>query len=159
MPIYEFYCKECHTIYKFFSRVINTEKVPACPGCQHGELERRVSTFAMISGEKETSDDLPIDEAQLEKAMMMLAKEADGLDEDDPRQAAALMRKLSDATGLNMGPRMEEAIQRLEQGEDPEKIEEEMGDLLEDEDLFTLAKKIRSESPKTPRVDETIYDL
>ncbi|MFQ5675275.1 MAG: zinc ribbon domain-containing protein [bacterium] len=159
MPIYEFYCKECHTIYKFFSRVINTEKVPTCPECQHGELERRVSTFAMISGEKETSDDLPIDEAQLEKAMMMLAKEADGLDEDDPRQAAALMRKLSDATGLNMGPRMEEAIQRLEQGEDPEKIEEEMGDLLEDEDLFTLAKKIRSESSKTPRVEETIYDL
>lgn len=115
----------------------------------------------MLSGKRDgDEDDLPIDEAQMQKAMAMLASEADKMDEDDPRQAAALMRKLSDATGLNMGPGMEEALQRLEQGEDPDKIEQEMGDLLSDEELFILAKKVKDTTRKArPSVDETIYDL
>ncbi len=45
----------------------------------------------------------PIDNAKVEKAMSMLAKEAGNINEDDPRKAANLMRKLSDATGLKMG--------------------------------------------------------
>ncbi len=34
MPIYEFYCEQCHTIYNFFSRKINLEKIPDCPKCR-----------------------------------------------------------------------------------------------------------------------------
>ena len=45
----------------------------------------------------------------MEKAMQMLSKEADHMDEDDPKHAANLMRKLSDMTGLHLGPGMEEA--------------------------------------------------
>lgn len=163
MPVYEFFCNNCNTIYKFFSRTVNTEKVPGCPRCKNKKLERRASTFAMVSGkeESETEKDFPnIDESKMEQAMAMLAKDADKFDEEDPRQAAALMRKLSEATGLNMGPGMEEALSRLERGEDPEKIEEEMGDLLEDEDLFTLAKKVKASSKKLkPHIDDTLYDL
>ena len=81
--------------------------------------------------------------------------------EDDPRQAAMLMRKLSDVTGLKMGTGMEEALSRMERGEDPEKIEAEMGDLLEGEEPFLLessTKGSRSKKPK-PKVDETLYEL
>jgi hypothetical protein len=72
-----------------------------------------------------------------------------------------LMRKLSDATGLAMGPAMEEALSRMERGEDPEKIEAEMGDLLEEEEPFLLESKTkgsRSKKPK-PKVDETLHEL
>ena len=31
MPIYEFYCAKCNTIYNFFSRTANTDKIPTCP--------------------------------------------------------------------------------------------------------------------------------
>lgn len=114
----------------------------------------------MISGSEEKgADDLTIDESKMVQAMAMLANEADKINEEDPRQAAALMRKLSDVTGLKMGQGMEEALIRLEQGEDPEKIEEEMGDLLEDEELFTLAKTAKGRIKLMPNVDETIYDL
>ena len=41
------------------------------------------------------------------------------------------MRKLFDATGMPLGGGMQEALKRMESGEDPEKIEEDMGDLLE----------------------------
>ena len=141
MPIYEFYCKRCDTIYNFFSRTINTDKTPKCPKCRNVRLKRQVSIFAAISGKKgdEGEGDMPgFDEAKMEKAMSMLASEAGGLKEDDPRQAAQLMRKLTEATGLKMGSGMEEALARMERGEDPERIEAEMGDLLEGEDPFVL---------------------
>jgi len=36
-------------------------------------------------------------------------------------------------TGLELGPGMNEALKRMEGGEDPDRIEAEMGNLLEDE--------------------------
>lgn len=166
MPIYEFYCHKCHTVYNFFSRTVNTEKIPYCPTCKRVKLKRQMSVFAKISGsgaeEGEDGPMPPFDEAKMEKAMAMLAGEADKISEDDPRQAANLMRKLSEATGMNLGPAMEEALRRMERGEDPEAIEAEMGDLLESEEPFIFdggSGKKGSGKPKAPRVDETLYDL
>ena len=99
----------------------------------------------------------------MERVLAEMARESEGINEDDPRQAARMMRKLYDATGLHLGGNMEEAIQRMEAGEDPDKIEEEMGNLLESEDsLFgqsgsTLRQFSRRLKP--PEVDETLYDL
>jgi putative FmdB family regulatory protein len=164
MPIYEFYCLNCNTIYKFFSRTINTEKIPFCPNCESIKLERAMSTFATISKSVSASDEkdgMPdIDESKMEKAMAMLAREAEGMNEDDPKQAADLMRKLSDATGLKMGPGMEEALSRLEKGEDPDQIEAEMGNLLENEDPFIINNKSgKSSGKKKPTRDDKLYDL
>jgi hypothetical protein len=101
-----------------------------------------------------------MDESKMEQAMSLLAKEAENLDENDPRQAANLMRKLSDMTGMNLGPGMEEALRRMEAGEDPDQIEAEMGDLLEGEDPFSFGGKssgLRRMRP--PQKDETLYEL
>lgn len=162
MPIYEFYCAQCNTIYNFFSKSVNTEKVPSCPKCKSPQLSRQVSVFSNISGRGEEGDDdmPPFDERAMEKAMGQLAREAEKLDENDPRQAASLMRKLSDATGLKMGAAMEDALHRMERGEDPEQIEAEMGDLLEEEEPFLMEQKKNSRSGRpAPSVDETLYDL
>ncbi len=162
MPIYEFYCDECNTIFNFFSSRVNTEKRPLCPRCNQGPLERIISTFAVLRGSKEQEDQgIPgLDESRLEKAMSMLEKEAGKMNEDDPRQAALLMRKLCDTTGLNLGSGMEEALRRLEAGEDPEKIEKDMGDLLNGDEPFTLLKKtIKKGGKKPPLRDETLYYL
>jgi len=166
MPIYEFYCKPCHTVYKFFSQTVNTEKIPVCPQCGYKNLQRRPSLFAAHTskGKEESKFDSdgmpPIDEARMEKAMAMLAREADKINEDDPKQAANLMRKLTEASGLKMGAGMEEALARLEKGEDPDQIEKELGDLLESEDPFVAGEKSKS-SPHQPkaRIDDTLYDL
>jgi putative FmdB family regulatory protein len=162
MPIYEFYCEPCNTVFSFFSRGVNTARIPACPGCRR-PLKRQMSIFAKVSRGKDepAGDDMPpIDEAKMEKAMAMLAGEAEKINEDDPRQAAQLMRKLTDATGISLGSGMEEALHRLERGEDPDRIEEEMGDLLEGEEPFLIEGKGKrgSRKPK-PHVDETLYDL
>lgn len=163
MPIYEFYCHQCNTIYNFFSKSVNTQKIPQCPKCDNTKLKRKVSIFATISGRKESDSDeaMPdIDESKMEKAMAMLANEAGRINEDDPRQAAQLMRKLSDATGLRLGAGMEEALGRMERGEDPDRIEAEMGDLLEGEEPFLMEAKSKAGARREkPKVDETLYDL
>ena len=163
MPIYEFFCHDCNTIFNFFSRTVNTTKTPNCPKCKN-KLSRQVSQFAITGKASEAGDmdDLPIDESKMEKAMNVLAREAEGLNEDDPKQAANLMRKLSDMTGLKLGPGMDEALQRMEKGEDPEQLEAEMGDLLENEDPFILPGKKGGRAKtgqKKPIKDETLYDL
>ncbi|MCP3951049.1 MAG: zinc ribbon domain-containing protein, partial [Desulfobacterales bacterium] len=106
--------------------------------------------------------DLPFDEHKLEKAMGMLAAQAETMDENDPRQAADLVRQLTDVTGMDLGQGMQEALSRMESGEDPDKIEAEMGDLLEGEDPFApAAKKGRRHTARktAPDRDETLYDL
>ena len=162
MPIYEFYCSECNMIFNFFSKSVNTEKRPTCPKCQKIKLERRMSVFATPQNRDE-EEDMPIpdlDENKMEKAMNLLASEVEHINENDPRQAANLMRKLTDMTGLNLGPGMEEALTRMESGEDPEKIEAEMGDILEGEEPFAIKEKLLKVSKSLPpRVDDKLYEL
>lgn len=162
MPVYEFYCGDCHTIFNFLSRQVNTQKRPVCPKCGRPELERQVSSFAFSRGRKEEANaDMPdLDKDKLERAMMGLAGEMQGMDENDPRQMAQLMRKLTEATGMDLGSGVEEAISRLEAGEDPEKIEKEMGDVLDGENPFGR-KGIRGLKRKftPPAHDDTLYLL
>lgn len=164
MPIYEFYCEDCHTVYSFFSLRINTEKIPACPKCPRTRLERQASVFAVSKNltEDQAGDEPDLsgmDEAKLERAMEMIAREAENMNEDDPRQAAQLMRKLRDVTGLDFGEGMDEALARMEAGEDPEQVEADMGDVFENMDFAGMGAKKMRMALRPPARDETIYDL
>ena len=169
MPIYKFYCADCHTVYSFLARAADTAKEPACPKCSRPKLQRRITPFAISKGRSEEGggeeDDLPpgMDEDKMERMFADMAREAEGMDEEDPRAMARMMRKLYETTGLRLGKGMEEAMRRMEAGEDPDKIEEEMGDLLDDEDplLAESGGSLRglSRKLKPPAVDETLYDL
>lgn len=123
-----------------------------------------MSSFAVIGKAKEEDADDPLaglDESKMEQAFEGLMREAEGINEEDPRQMANLMRKFSDKTGISMGEPMEEALSRMEAGEDPDQVEREMGDLLDSDDAFSLdglKKKLRSGS-KPPTHDETLYQL
>lgn len=162
MPIYEFYCPHCHVVFNFFSRRVNTTKRPQCPRCQRMGLERYMSPFA-VGGRHAEDQEQPLaglDEQRLESAMTALAGEVDHLDENDPRQAAQFMRKLTHKTGMELGDAMEEALHRMENGEDPEAIESEMGALLEGEDPFQFKNRpARIGRRKAPAVDDTLYEL
>ncbi len=166
MPIYEFYCADCHTVFNFLSRTINTSKRPACPRCGRPDLQRQVSRFAISKGRTEESDeagDMPdLDEAKMERLMAELERESEGMDEDNPQQMARVMRKLYEGSGLPLGGKWAEAIRRMEAGESPDDIEDEMGDLMDEEgpmpgERSGLRGLVRRLTP--PNVDETLYDL
>lgn len=168
MPIYEFYCRDCHTIYSFFARRVDTESTPKCPkGTAKHKLQRQMSRFAISSGSGSSDEpaepELDFDDEKMEQAMMQMAGEMENVSEDDPRAMAHMMRKLMDTTGMNMGEGMEEAIRRMEAGEDPDKVEEELGDVLDSEDPFANGEsKLRGMARRmteAPDVDPEVYDM
>jgi len=123
-----------------------------------------MSTFATISRGKgkEDTGGPNLDEAKMSEAMSLLAREADRFNENDPKQVANLMRKLSQVTGVQMGKGMEEAIRRIESGEDPEKVEAEMENLMEGEEPVLLDEKKEGKNKPSflpPTVDDTLYEL
>ena len=168
MPIYEFYCPDCHMLFSFLARRVVPDARPDCPRCGRRGLERRPSVFAVSSGRAEDVDgDDPLaslDEGKLEQALASLEREAGDLDGDDPRQAAQVMRRLAEAAGLPLGGAMEEALRRMEAGEDPEQVEQDLGDALEDpfdgparRGPRALVEAVRRRLP--PRVDPKLHEL
>ncbi len=142
MPIYEFACPKCRTIFNFLSKRVNPEGKPNCPKCGNRKMVKEVSRFAMIKGmaepkstgaEGEEPDLSSADEARMMRAMSELERDMDHLDENNPRHMAHMMKKMKDAMPPDTVPKeLDVAIKRMEKGEDPEKIEEDMGDVLGD---------------------------
>ena len=138
MPIYEFLCAACNRIYSFHSFKVNPEKVPTCPKCSAGDLTRVPSRFGVTAAKKSTQDQSAddgagFDDPRMEREMMRFASELENMDENDPKAMAAAVRKMTELAGEAVTPTMEEMIRRLEAGEDPEKIEEDLGEALEEE--------------------------
>jgi len=73
------------------------------------------------------------------------------------------MKKMFEMTGMEPNGAMLEAMRRMEAGEDPDKIDEEMGDALDGEgDPFApdagKSKRI-ARFFEAPNVDPELYDL
>jgi hypothetical protein len=55
------------------------------------------------------------------------------MDENNPKHMAHMMRKMQDLMPADAMPKeMNDAIKRLEAGEDPEKIEADMGEIFDE---------------------------
>lgn len=146
MPIYEFACPKCRRIFNFLSKRINPDHLPVCPKCGNKKMSKQVSRFAMTKGLKEPAASTPggddegdgppmpdIDDPKVMRAMGELERDMESLDENNPKHMAIMMRKMKDLLPPGSMPKeMDVAIKRLEAGEDPEKIEEDMGDVLGD---------------------------
>jgi putative FmdB family regulatory protein len=187
VPIYEFYCESCNTVFSFFSSRIDTAARPACPRCGRPELPRKPSRFAGISrraegagesGDLEGDDPLAgLDEDRMAGAMESLAAEMEGLDESaekDPRQMMRFLERFQQATGLAAGPKMEEMMARLAEGADVDELEASFGGGPGEEDPdgegpagggeddfadFFRKKKEPGAGRRRPRVDDTLYFL
>lgn len=143
MPIYEFACPKCRKIYSFLSKRMNPDRLPVCPRCGNKKLEKQLSRFAMTRGLNEPAtggesggDQGPMpdmDDPRVARAMAEMERDMASLDENNPKHMAHMMRKMKDMMPAGTMPKeLDIAIKRLEAGEDPEKIEEDMGDVLGD---------------------------
>jgi putative FmdB family regulatory protein len=143
MPIYEFACSKCRKIYSFLSKRINPDRVPVCPKCGNKKLSKQVSAFAFTKGSKEptaASDEgadhdvgptPDFDDPRVARAMSEMERDMEHMDENNPKHMAHMMRKMKDLMPPGTVPKeLDVAIKRLEAGEDPEKIEEDMGEAL-----------------------------
>jgi putative FmdB family regulatory protein len=165
MPIYEFYCSDCHTLFNFFAAAVDTETRPPCPRCSKPRLERRPARFAMHKhrGEEEPEPFADLDDERLANFMSSMMEEVGSLgDDEDPRMIAGMFRRFSESTGLQLGPRMEEMMTRMEAGEDLEELEEELEGEIEGDDSLEEFFRFRKRSRyaiRHPRIDDTLYFL
>ncbi|MBK7999999.1 MAG: zinc ribbon domain-containing protein [Verrucomicrobia bacterium] len=140
MPIYEFSCPKCRVIFSFLSKRVNPDRLPVCPKCGNKKMAKQMSAFAMPKGlsESAAAPDGPdpmadMDNPKVMRAMAELERDMGHLDENNPKHMAHLMRKMKDALPPGTMPKeLDVAIKRLEAGEDPEKIEADMGDVFGD---------------------------
>lgn len=128
MPIYEYRCADCKHKVSIFWRTLSAvnESEARCTFCGSARLSRLVSKVRLIRGGS-SSDDTPSGGADADDMDM---PGLEGLDENDPRSLGRFLRRMAAETGENMGPEFDEVVGRLEKGEDPEKIEESMGDVF-----------------------------
>jgi putative FmdB family regulatory protein len=141
MPIYEFACPKCRKVYSFLSKRVNPTHSPSCPKCGSKKLNKQMSRFAMVKGMAEPAapteggegdEGMPdMDDPRVARAMSELERDMEHMDENNPKHMAHMMKKMKDVMPAGAMPKeMDEAIKRLEAGDDPEKIEADMGDVL-----------------------------
>jgi hypothetical protein len=141
MPIYEYYCPDNHTIYQFYAKtLVQGQTTPKCPDNPKYRMKKVVSAFAITTGgAKDESAETkpggaeagggadPVEDAKMEAAMNAMEKEFSSVDENDPKAMARMMRRMSDLTGEKIDGEMEEVVRKLEEGADPDSLEDQLG--------------------------------
>jgi len=175
MPIYEFYSPDARKVYSFYARSLSyADKTPRCPDNPRYRMQKMISSFSAPSKRRSSSESQEAsgasgDDARMEGMMAQMEREFSGMDENnpDPRQLARMMKSMSALTGEKMPEPMTEMIERMEKGEDPEKLEAEYGDVLEDfgepgssgEDAGAAESKTRKRAQRPIRRDPTLYEM
>lgn len=117
MPSYEYRCLNCRRRFEIFLsyQAYGARKV-TCPHCQSENVQRRIGRIRVAKSEESRLESMA-DPASLA-----------GL-EDDPRALGRMMRQMSGELGEEMGPEFDEVVGRLEAGQSPDQIEQDLPDL------------------------------
>jgi hypothetical protein len=151
MPIYEYYCPDNHKIYSFYAKTLaQGQIVPKCPDNPVYRMVKMLSSFAVTGRTRKTGERIPdtgkggmgsegpggdpTEEARTEAALSAMEGEFASVDENDPRAMGRMMRRMSELTGEKLDVEMEEVVRKLEEGADPDRLEEEMGDVFGDKE-------------------------
>ncbi|MDP3071469.1 MAG: FmdB family transcriptional regulator [Opitutaceae bacterium] len=143
MPIYEYYCPDNHTIYQFYAKTMaQGATTPPCPDNSKFRLKKILSAFAITgggSGEEaaETKSADPAASAEdrrMEAAMDSMEREFSSMDENNPKEMARMMRRMAEVSGEKMDGQLEEVVRKLEEGADPDSLEDALGPDLPNED-------------------------
>jgi putative FmdB family regulatory protein len=117
MPNYEYRCLNCRKRFEVFLTYSDYgTRTIACPHCKSENVQRRIGRIRVARSDESRLENLA-DPSKLE-----------GLDED-PRALGRMMREMGSEVGEEMGPEFNEVVNRLESGQSPEQIEQDLPDL------------------------------
>ena len=151
MPIYEYYCPDNHKIYSFYAKTLaQGQIVPKCPDNPVYRMVKMLSSFAVTGRTRKTGERTPdtgkggmgiegpggdpTKERRMEAALSAMEDEFADVNKNDPRAMDRMMRRMSELTGEKLDGGMEEVVRKLEEGADPDRLEEEMGDVFGDKE-------------------------
>jgi len=134
MPIYEYYCPDNHTLYQFYAKTLAQGKtLPKCPDNPKFRLKKVLSAFAITGGNSAGEDPATAkpaggepEDPKMEAAMSQMEQEFSSLDENDPKAMARMMRRMSEVTGEKMEGQFEEVVRKLEEGADPDSLDDQL---------------------------------
>jgi hypothetical protein len=146
MPIYEYYSYDTNKIYKFFATSISQKDVvPKCPDGEEFRMERMLSSFAITGktrksrkdGEAPMSiNDVDMEDPRVKSLFREMEKTVEGMDPEnpDPRIMGRFLRRIGDTLGDKFDDEVEEVIRKLEEGHDPESLEQNFEGVLGESD-------------------------
>lgn len=121
MPNYGYRCLNCRRKFNVFqSYEAYGKEAVVCPHCQSGNVRRKFNRVRVARGDRSRLGEMA-DPARLA-----------GIDQD-PRALGSMMREMRQELGEDMGGEFDEVVDRLERGQSPDDIEEEMPDLGADD--------------------------
>lgn len=176
MPIYEFSCAECRTVFSFFSRRVNTTDIPKCPRCSR-PLSKNVSLFSARTGGKSEDpfglgddgldEDFPNvpdfdpNDERVARAIGEMGSRLDRLDPSNPAEAARTIREFSEKSGVKLNDRLMAAVGRLAAGDASDGAAQELADAFESGHILEELRKAgaaRGDGAPFER-DPTLYDM
>jgi putative FmdB family regulatory protein len=114
MPLYDYNCLDCRKKFDLFMSYSEYGVRPvSCPHCHSSLVRRRVNRIRVARSEESRLDSLA-DPSTLA-----------GM-EDDPRALGRMMREMGKEAGEELGPEFDEVVNRLESGQDPGSIEQDL---------------------------------
>jgi putative FmdB family regulatory protein len=153
MPVYEFYCEPCHTIFSFYSKTVRSSKDnPVCPRCS-GDLKKRVTGFSVLESSKRVRslEDLPFNQQRLTDGMKKFRAEHERIQDENPARAAGMMKNFSRWLGnVHLEEDKKRAMQRVLDSEGS--LEQKFCE------LESLAGEGDEPQLDEPRRDEHLYE-
>ncbi len=175
MPIYEFYCPDNNRIYQFYAKTLaQGAVVPTCPDNPKFRMRKIISPFAVVGraakagespGSRPESGAESAGDARMEAAMGEMEREFSSVDENDPRAMGRMMRRMAELTGERIDGEMEEVVRKLEEGADPDSLEEQLGEGSGDEEAPSAGPEVAGarSRPRARRAapvrDPKLYDF
>ncbi len=121
MPIYDYFCFDCHQRFEvFLSYQEYGTKPVACSHCSSKNVRRRLPRVRVARSDDSRAEAFASDFSD-PSALAGL--------ENDPQALGRMMRKMGNEIGEQMPPEFGEVVGRLEKGQSPEEIEKDMPDL------------------------------
>lgn len=117
MPTYEFRCLDCRRRFEIFLSFNEYGKRPVrCPHCGSQNAQRKIGRVRVARSQESRLESYANEDS------------LSGL-EEDPRALGRMMREMRGEIGEEMGPEFDEVVNRLEAGQSPEQIEQDLPDL------------------------------
>lgn len=159
MPIYEFFCNRCNRVFSFLSKRVDTTSRPDCPDCGVANLPRYPSHFSLGKSEKVgASQSGAVEEEKLTGAFTEMMAEVATMENPSSVKMVRLMQDLADNAGAGLAGPMREAMIRIENGEEPGQVEQEMGEFLQGYEEDIEGQDNNGAAAKPSR-DDRLYDL
>ncbi|MBN1305616.1 MAG: zinc ribbon domain-containing protein [Anaerolineales bacterium] len=120
MPIYDYHCRACHKRFDvFLSYAAYGKKPVSCPYCSSRNVSRRLPRVRVLRSE----------ESRMESLGSLANPAALDSLEDDPRALGQMMRRMGNELGDEIPAEFDEVVDRLEHGQSPDEIEQDLPDL------------------------------